>query len=114
MSRFSMNEMRSVGFGPMIEPEVKYLFIEAGSISISGPVFQDETKMQYSAVGCAFSDFPLNKSEALTRLEARNYLLDYAQAFDLHTKTKLNTQVVDIRRHADYDANGRWTVKYKE
>jgi cation diffusion facilitator CzcD-associated flavoprotein CzcO len=70
--------------------------------------------MQYSALGCAFSDFPLHSTKAMSKLEAQKYLLDYAKEFDLDSKVKLNTEVVDIRRHIDYDESGKWTIKYKQ
>lgn len=79
-----------------------------------GPFLHNDTKMQYSAIGCAFSDLPLYSTEAMSKLEAQKYLLNYAENFDLDSKVKLNTEVIDIRRYSDYEQTGKWTVKYKQ
>jgi cation diffusion facilitator CzcD-associated flavoprotein CzcO len=79
-----------------------------------GPFLHNDTKAQYSAISCAFSDFPLSSNDAMSKLGAQKYLLDYAKAFSLDTKVKLNTEVVDIRRHETYDESGKWTLKYKQ
>ena len=79
-----------------------------------GPFLHEETKMQYSASSCAFSDFPLQSIDVMSKLEANEYLLKYANAYNLDKLVKLNTEVVEIRRHRNYEKTGKWTLKYKK
>lgn len=71
--------------------------------------------MQYAAALSAFSDFlPSKPASVMSQSEAAEYLLSYAKTHNLDKLAKLETEVVDIRRHTDYEKNGKWTVKYKK
>lgn len=71
------------------------------------------TRMQYSAEISAFSDFPSKIKGVMNQKEAVEYLLDYAKTYNLQKISKLNTEVVEVRRHTHYDDNGKWMVKYR-
>lgn len=70
--------------------------------------------MQYSATICAFSDFPRHSRRAMTKLEAGEYLSNYAQQFNLNKLVQLNTEVVGVRRHYEYEKEGTWEVTYRK
>lgn len=73
------------------------------------------TKMQYSADLCAFSDFPPSKTgNVMSQSDAAEYLLSYAKTHNLDKMTKLNSDVVEIYRHEQYEKNGKWIIKYKQ
>jgi dimethylaniline monooxygenase (N-oxide forming) len=69
--------------------------------------------LQYSAEISAFSDFPPKIKDVMSQKEVVEYLLDYAKAHNLQRMAKLNTEVVDVRRHAEYESNGKWLIKYR-
>ncbi|KAI6198287.1 Dimethylaniline monooxygenase [N-oxide-forming] [Aphelenchoides fujianensis] len=75
----------------------------------------ESTNMKNSSVFAEFSDFPLpeGSSAVLSQKEAADYLLAYAQHFDLIERTRFRTEVTSIDRHPDYEQNGCWIVTSK-
>ncbi|KAI6183910.1 hypothetical protein M3Y97_00539200 [Aphelenchoides bicaudatus] len=113
----SSRRLAVVGAGPVGLTSAKHAVLNGFDVEIfdkKNAIGGRLVKRQYSAIGSAFSDFPLESNEPMTKLEAQQYLIGYAKAFNLTEKVCLNTEVVDIRRHADYEQNGKWTLKYKQ
>jgi dimethylaniline monooxygenase (N-oxide forming) len=64
----------------------------------------------------AFSDFPPPASAPpfMHNVQMRKYFESYAKQFGVVDHIRYNHLVVSVDRHADYDENGTWTVKYQD
>ncbi|CAL1263036.1 unnamed protein product [Larinioides sclopetarius] len=80
------------------------------------PSLMPTTIVNHSKEIGAFSNFPPRKEFNcfMSHEEMYQYVTEYAKSRELLTNIKFNTVVTDVKRSADYEKTGKWTVTVQD
>jgi len=64
----------------------------------------------------AFSDFPIPKEypSYMHNSQILEYFNSYAKHFGLYQYIQFETKVINVKKHPDFDSNGKWIIRFQQ